>query len=236
MITGASRGIGAATALLLAQNGYDVAVNFLKNSATADEIVKKAKSFGVNAIAVQADLSREDEIVKMFSQIDEKLGTISALINNGGISGGKKSIEEIDFKYLREVYDANVFGTFICCREALKRMKSGDVIINVSSLAAKTGGFAMSAYSSSKAAINNFTIGLSREAAERGIRVNAVAPGVIDTDTHKGISEERFSHLQNSIPLKRIGNTDEVAEAILWLLSEKSSYVTGSILEITGGK
>jgi NAD(P)-dependent dehydrogenase (short-subunit alcohol dehydrogenase family) len=174
----------------------------------------------------------------MFSEIDNKLGEISALVNNGGVSGGKKSIAEIDFRYLQEVYSANVFGTFICCREALIRMKknhSGS-IVNVSSLSGKSAGFNMSAYSSSKAAINNFTIGFSREAAEFNIRVNAVAPGVIDTDTHHGISEERLSHLKNSIPLKRIGTAKEVAESILWLLSEKSSYVTGSILEITGGK
>lgn len=236
LITGASRGIGSATALLLAQNGFDVAINFLKNREQAEEIVKKAQAFGVRAVAIQADLSKENEIVKMFEEID-KFGKISALVNNGGISGGKKSVAEIDFKYLQEVYSANVFGTFICCREALKRMtKSGGNIVNVSSLSAKLGGFNMSAYSSSKAAINNFTIGFAREAAEFNIRVNAVAPGVIDTDTHLGASQERLSHLTNSIPLKRLGNSAEVAESIFWLLSEKSSYVTGSILEITGGK
>ncbi len=237
LVTGASRGIGAATALLLAENNYDIAINFLKNRDQAEAIATKAKAFGVKAITVQADLSQENEIVKMFAEIDEKLGEISVLVNNGGISGGKKSVAEIDFKYLEEIYSANVFGTFICCREALKRMKkTGGAIVNVSSLASKSAGFNMSAYSSSKAAINNFTIGFSREAAEFNIRVNAVAPGVINTDTHKGISEERLSHLNNSIPLQRMGTCEEVAAGIFWLLSEKSSYITGSILEITGGK
>lgn len=238
LVTGASRGIGAATALLLAQNGYSVAINFLKNQKQAEEVAKKVRGFGVAAITVQADLGKESEIVEMFKRIDAELGPVTALVNNGGISGGKKSIEEIDFKYLEEVYSANVFGTFICCREAIARMKKVEngSIVNVSSLAAKTAGFKMSAYSSSKAAINNFTIGLSREAAEFNIRVNAVSPGVIDTDTHAGITEERSIHLNNSIPLKRMGTTQEVAESIFWLLSEKSSYVTGSILEITGGK
>lgn len=238
LVTGASRGIGATTALLLAENGYDVAINFLSNRAAAEEVVKKAKSFGVRAIAIQADLSQEKEIVEMFAEIDKNLGAISALVNNGGVSGGKKSVEEIDFEYLQKVYSANVFGTFICCREALIRMKKigGGAVVNVSSLSAKSGGLNMSTYSSSKAAINSFTIGFAREAAEFNIRINAVAPGVINTDTHLGISEERLDHLKNSIPLQRIGTTNEVAESILWLLSEKSSYVTGSVLEITGGK
>jgi NAD(P)-dependent dehydrogenase (short-subunit alcohol dehydrogenase family) len=173
----------------------------------------------------------------MFLEVDKKLGKICALVNNGGISGGKKSVAEIDFKYLEEVYRTNVFSTFACCKEALKRMKkSGGAIVNISSLSAKLGGFQMSAYASSKAAINNFTIGFAREAAEFNIRVNAVAPGVVDTDAHLGISKERLIHLQNTIPLKRMGTTQEIAKSIFWLLSEQSSYVTGSILEVSGGK
>ena len=238
LITGASRGIGAATALLLAENGYDIAINFLQNHAAAEEIATKVKSFGTRAITVQANISKENEIVKMFAEVDEKLGPVSALVNNGGVSGGRKSIEEIDFKYLEEVYSTNVFGTFVCSREAVKRMKKngGGAIVNISSLSGKNGGFKMSPYSSSKAAIANLTVGLARELAEFNIRVNAVTPGVIDTDTHKVISEERLLHLQNSIPLQRMGSAQEVAESIFWLLSEKSSYVTGSILEIAGGK
>jgi NAD(P)-dependent dehydrogenase (short-subunit alcohol dehydrogenase family) len=238
LVTGASRGIGAATALLFAQNGFDVAINFLKNRELAEEVAKKSKSFGVNAVAIQGDISKEKEIVRIFAEIDEKLGAVSVLVNNGGVSGGRKSIEEIDFKYLEEVYSAGVFSAFICSREAVKRMKKigGGAIVNVSSLSAKNGGFQMSAYSSSKAALTNLTIGLARELAESNIRVNAVAPGVIDTDTHLGISNERLTHLKNSIPLKRMGSANEVAESIFWLISEKSSYVTGSILEISGGK
>ncbi len=238
LITGGSRGIGAASALLLAEKGYDIAINFLNNQKKAEEIVKKAKAFGVRSLAIQADLSKEEEIIKMFEKIDKELGEISALVNNGGISGGKKSVAEIDFKILAEVYHTNVFATFITCREALKRMKKlgGGNIVNVSSLSAKSGGFNMTAYSSSKAAISNFTIGFAREAAEFNIRVNAVAPGVIDTDTHQEISAERKKHLIDSISLKRMGTPQEVAQTIYWLLSEKSSYITGSIFEISGGK
>jgi NAD(P)-dependent dehydrogenase (short-subunit alcohol dehydrogenase family) len=174
----------------------------------------------------------------MFLHIDKELGNITALVNNGAISSGLKSIEEIDFNYLEKIYKTNVFGAFICCREAIKRMKINQCgsIVNVSSLASKLGGFKMSAYASSKASITNFTIGLSKEVAEFGIRVNAVSPGVIDSDAHNNISEERKNHLINSIPLRRLGNAKEVAEAIFWLISDKSSYVTGSTLSITGGK
>ncbi len=237
LITGASRGIGATTALLFAKNGYDIVINYLKNKKQAEETAKLAQKSGVTTLVIKADLSNEDEIVKMFKTVEENLGKISVLVNNGGISGGIKPIEEIDFDYLEKIYKTNVFGTFICCREAFNQMKkSGGSIINISSLVAKNAGFKMSAYSSSKAAISNLTIGLSKEMAEFNIRINAVSPGVIDTDTHKEISPERLVHLKNSIPLKRMGNTEEIAEVILWLASDKSSYVTGSIIEITGGK
>lgn len=238
LITGASRGIGSSTALLLAKNGYDVAINYLQNKEKAEEVANQARKFGVKAIVVKADLSSEQEIIKMFLAIDQELGSVTALVNNGGISSGIKSIEEIDFNYLDTIYKANVFGTFICCREAIARMKKNKTgaIVNVTSLAAKLGGFKMTAYASSKAAISNLTIGLSKEVAEFGIRVNAVSPGVINTDAQKGISEDRLNHLNNSIPLKRMGNTTEVAEAIFWLLSNKSSYVTGFVLSVTGGK
>lgn len=238
LITGSSRGIGAATALLLAENGYDIAVNYLQNDKKAEKIVNIAKKFNVKAIAIKADLENENEIIQMFKKIDQELGSIDVLVNNGGISGGIFGIEEINFKILEQVYRTNVFSSFICSREAIKRMKQskGGSIINISSLAAKMGGFKMTAYASSKAAIENFTIGLSREVAEFNIRVNAVQPGVIDTDTHLRISEDRKSHLKNSIPLRRMGTPQEVAEAVLWLASHKSSYVTGSVLTVSGGK
>ena len=238
LITGASRGIGASAALLLAKNGYDVAINYLENKDKAEEVANQARKFGVKAIVVKADLGSEQEVVDMFLTIDGKLGAINALVNNGGISSGFQPIEKIDFNYLEKIYKTNVFGVFICCREAIKRMKQENegAIVNVSSLAAKLGGFRMSAYASSKAAISNFTIGLSKEVAEFGIRINDVAPGVIDTDTQKGIPENRLNHLNSSIPLKRMGTAREVAEVIFWLLSNKSSYVTGSTLSVTGGK
>lgn len=237
LITGASRGIGAATAICLAENGYDVAINYLNNQDQAEAIASKAREFGVKAITIKADLSKEAEITKMFATIDQSLGVITALVNNGGVSGGIVAVEDLNFEQLENIYQANVFGTFICSREAIKRMKkSGGAIVNVSSLSATNGGFKMSVYSSSKAAINNFTVGLSKEVAEYNIRVNAVSPGVIDTETHQNITTERLNHLNNSIPLKRMGKAKEVAEAILWLLSDQASYVTGAILPITGGK
>lgn len=238
IVTGASRGIGSATALFLAENGYDIAINYLKNKEGAEEVANKARKFGVKAFTVKADISIEDEIVQMFEMVDRELGNVNALINNGAFSSGNKPIDEINFEYLEKIYKTNVFGTFICCREAIKRMKicqSGS-IVNLSSMAAKLGGFRMTAYSSSKAAIENFTIGLSKEVAEFGIRVNSVSPGVINTEVHDNISQERKNHLMNSIALKRFGTTKEVAEAIYWLLSDNSSYVTGSTLSITGGK
>jgi len=238
LVTGSSRGIGRATALLLAENGYDLAINYLQNKDKAEEVANQARKFGVKAVVIKADLSIENQITNMFLHIDKELGNITALVNNGAISSGLKSIEEIDFNYLEKIYKTNVFGAFICCREAIKRMKINQCgsIVNVSSLASKLGGFKMSAYASSKASITNFTIGLSKEVAEFGIRVNAVSPGVIDSDAHNNISEERKNHLINSIPLRRLGNAKEVAEAIFWLISDKSSYVTGSTLSITGGK
>lgn len=236
LITGASRGIGAATALLLAQNGYDICINYLNSKDKADEIIKQASSFGVKAFAIQADLAQEKEILKIFATIDQEFGKIDALVNNGGISGGRRSVTEIDFNYLEQIYRTNVFASFICCREALKRMKQGSAIVNISSLSAKSAGFKMSGYASTKAALNNFTVGCAREAAELGIRVNAVMPGVINTDTHNDITPERMQHLLSSIPLHRLGTPEEVAQTILWLLSEKSSYITGATVEITGGK
>ena len=238
LVTGSSRGIGSATALLLAENGYDLAINYLQNKNKAEEVANEVRKFGVKAIVVKADLSIENEITKMFLAIDKELGNITALVNNGAVSSGLKSIEEIDFDYLEKLYKTNVFGAFICCREAIKRMKvnGGGSIVNVSSLSSKLGGFKMTAYASSKSAINNLTIGLSKEVAEFGIRVNNVSLGVIDTDAHNDISEERKNHLINTIPLRRLGSKKEVAQAIFWLISNKSSYVTGSTLSVTGGK
>ena len=239
IITGGSRGIGKAAALLLAENGYNICISYNKNRDKALEVIKQAQKHQVKAIAVKADLSVESQIMEMFNQIDNELGTLSALVNNAAISGGIKAIEDIDFQYLENIYKTNVFSTFICCREAIKRMKTAKIqgsIVNISSLSAKNGGFKMSAYASSKAAVNNLTIGLAKEAAEYNIRINAVSPGVIDTDTHSNISNERRQHLNNSIALKRMGQPEEVAQLILWLLSDKASYITGSILPITGGK
>lgn len=238
LVTGASRGIGSATALLLAENGYDVAINYLQNKNKAEEVANQVRKFGVRAIIIKADLGIESEIINMFSVVDNEFGNLNALVNNGAVSSGLKSIDEIDFNYLEKLYKTNVFGVFVCCREAIKRMKINQFgsIVNVSSLASKLGGFKMTAYASSKASIANFTIGLSKEVAEFGIRINSVSPGAIDTDAHHNISEERKNHLMNSIPLKRLGTAKEVAEAIYWLLSDKSSYVTGSNIEIAGGK
>lgn len=238
LITGSSRGIGAATALLFAKKGYHVAVNYLTHRDKAETVVTHIQELGVKSIAIQVNLNHEADIERMFTEIDQQLGVIDVLVNNAGISSGKQPIEEITTYHLEHIYRTNVFSTFICCREAIKRMKlkRQGAIVNVSSLAAKLGGFHMSAYASSKAAINTLTIGLAKEVAELGIRVNAVAPGVIDTDMHQHITDDRTKHFQRSIPMQRMGHPEEVADLIYFLTSEQSSYINGEIISITGGK
>lgn len=237
IITGASRGIGAATAKHLAENAYAVCINYLSAKDKADALVKEIQAKGGKAIAVQADMSCENDIINLFEQTDNQLGTVTALVNNAGSNGGICDVENIDADRLQKVFATNVFATFYACREALKRMKkNGGAIVNVSSEAAKFGGNKLAHYAASKAAINTFTIGFAREAANYNIRVNAVSPGVIDTEIHQGSSPERIANLMSSLPMKRMGKTSEVSELIYWLLSDAASYISGAIIPVTGSR
>ena len=243
IITGASRGIGAATARIAGRSGYVVCVNYLKNKAAAKQIVEEINADGGRALAVGADISREEEVVKLFCTVDDKLGKISALVNNAGILETQMRIEEMNAARLNRVFLTNVIGSFLCAREAVKRMSTknggkGGAIVNVSSAAVRLGSAGEYVdYAASKGAVDTFTRGLAQEVAEEGIRVNAVRPGVIDTDIHSSGGEPgRVERVKASIPMKRGGSAEEVAKAIMWLLSSESSYTTGSLLEVSGGR
>lgn len=243
IITGASRGIGAATARIAGRSGYVVCVNYLKNKAAAKQIVEEINADGGRALAVGADISREDEVVKLFRTVDDKLGKISALVNNAGILETQMRIEDMNAARLNRVFLTNITGSFLCAREAVKRMSTknggkGGAIVNVSSAAARLGSAGEYVdYAASKGAVDTFTRGLAQEVAEEGIRVNAVRPGVIDTDIHASGGEPgRVERVKASIPMKRGGSAEEVAKAIMWLLSSESSYTTGSLLEVSGGR
>lgn len=243
LITGSSRGIGAATAMLAAEKGFSVAVNYNKNKEAAENIVEKIKSTGGSAKAFQADVSNEAEIIRLFNEVDTEFGNLTSLVNNAGILEHQSKLENITWERLQRIFQVNTLGSFICCREAIKRMSTkyggnGGTIINVSSIASRTGApFEYIDYAASKGAIDSLTIGLSKELAEDGIRVNAVRPAFIHTDIHiSGGEPGRIERVKESIPLKRGGLASEVAEAILWLASEKSSYSTGIFIDVTGGR
>lgn len=243
IVTGGSRGIGAATALIAGRNGYAVCVNYLKNEEAAEKIVNEINSNGGRAIAVCADISLEEEVVDLFQTVDVQLGTVSALVNNAGILETQMRIADMDAARLNRVFLTNITGSFLCAREAVKRMSTknggnGGAIVNVSSAAARLGSAGEYVdYAASKGAIDTFTRGLAQEVAEEGIRVNAVRPGVIDTDIHASGGEPgRVERIKASIPLKRGGRPEEVARAIMWLLSSESSYTTGALLEVSGGR
>ena len=243
IITGASRGIGAATARIAGRSGYVVCVNYLKNKAAAKQIVEEINADGGRALAVGADISREEEVVKLFCTVDDKLGKISALVNNTGILETQMRIEDMNAARINRVFLTNVIGSFLCAREAVKRMSTknggkGGAIVNVSSAAARLGSAGEYVdYAASKGAVDTFTRGLAQEVAEEGIRVNGVRPGVIDTDIHSSGGEPgRVERVKASIPMKRGGSAEEVAKAIMWLLSSESSYTTGSLLEVSGGR
>lgn len=243
IVTGGSRGIGAATARIAGRSGYAVCVNFLKNKAAAKQIVDKINADGGHAIAVGADISKEEEVLELFSTVDDSLGKISALVNNAGILESQMRIEDMDEKRLNRVFLTNITGSILCAREAVKRMSiknggNGGTIVNLSSAAARLGSPGEYIdYAASKGAIDTFTRGLAQEVAEEGIRVNAVRPGVIETDIHASGGEPgRVERIKDTIPLKRGGQPEEVAKAIMWLLSSDSSYTTGSLLEVSGGR
>ena len=235
IVTGASRGIGAATASLLGDEGYNVVLGYNKEKEKAEILAGEIISKGGAAIAVQADMAVEADIIRLFETANNEFGHISALVNNAAVNPSG-TVEGTEYAMLETVFRVNMFGTFIACREALKYMKAGGSIVNVSSEAAKFGGNKMTHYAASKAAINTFTVGFSREAAAKDIRVNAVSPGVIDTDAHSGATPERLAALHASLPFGRMGKTSEVAETIAWLLSDKASYISGSIITVAGAR
>ena len=243
VITGASRGIGAATALLAAARGYAVCVNYLKNHAAAKAVVDEIESAGGRAIAVAADVAAETQVVELFRTVDRQLGTVTALVNNAGILETQMRVDEMDAARLSRIFAANVTACFLCAREAVRRMSSrhggsGGAIVNVSSAAARLGAAGEYVdYAASKGAIDTFTIGLSREVAAEGIRVNAVRPGFIYTDIHASGGEPgRVDRVKDSVPMKRGGRPEEVATAILWLLSDEASYATGTCIDLAGGR
>jgi NAD(P)-dependent dehydrogenase (short-subunit alcohol dehydrogenase family) len=243
IITGASRGIGAATARLLAANSYPVAINFVKDEAAAATIVNEVISKQGHATAIRANVGKEADILHLFKTAERELGPIGGLVNNAAITGGFARVQDVTGEALEEVFSVNVAGTILCAREAVRRMSTarggaGGSIVNISSIAARTGAAGEWVhYAASKGAVNSFTIGLAREVAAEGIRANAVAPGLIETDLHAANGEPgRLKRLMPSIPMARAGSPGEVAGAVLWLLSPAASYVTGSILEIGGGR
>jgi len=243
LVTGGSRGIGAATALLAARKGYAVAVNYTSNEAAANDVVGRIRAGGGKAIAVQADVADEAQVLAMFAQVDSELGRITALVNNAGVVDRAARVDEMSVARLKRMFDINVLGSFVCAREAVRRMStrhggSGGAIVNVSSAAARLGAAGQYVdYAAAKGAIDTFTLGLAREVAGEGIRVNAVRPGLIETDIHaSGGIPDRVQQLVHQVPMQRGGSAEEVAQAIVWLLSPEASYTTMSLLEVSGGR
>ena len=243
LVTGGSRGIGAATALLAARQGYSVAVNYAANAVAADAIVQAIQAAGGMALALQADVADEAQILAMFARIDQELGPLKALVNNAGVVDMPGRVDEMSAQRLRRMFDTNVLGSFFCAREAVRRMStrhggSGGAIVNVSSVAARLGGPGQYVdYAASKGAIDTFTIGLAREVAAEGIRVNAVRPGIIETEIHaSGGQPGRAQQMAPLVPMQRPGNAEEVAQAIVWLLTDGASYTTGAIIDVAGGR
>jgi NAD(P)-dependent dehydrogenase (short-subunit alcohol dehydrogenase family) len=243
LITGSSRGIGAATALLGAKKGYQIAVNYRSNKNAALFIADTIRQNGGRAEIYQADVGNEEEVKVLFEQIDKDLSPLTGLVNNAGILETQARVEDMDADRLLRVFQQNIVSSFLCAREAIKRMSTrhggkGGAIVNVSSVAARSGSpNEYVDYAASKGAIDVFTIGLSKEVAEEGIRVNAVRPGFIYTDIHASGGEPgRVDRIKGSVPLKRGGTADEVAHAIIWLLSEEASYSTGTFIDVAGGR
>ncbi|ADU39766.1 SDR family oxidoreductase [Variovorax paradoxus] len=243
LITGGGRGIGAATALLAARRGYAVAVNYASNSLAADEVVRTIREGGGTAIAVQADVGNEAQVIAMFEKVDAKLGRLTALVNNAGVVDMQARVDEMSVARLERMFRINVIGSFVCAREAVRRMSTkhggqGGAIVNISSGAARLGSPGQYVdYAASKAAIDTLTIGLAKEVGDEGIRVNAVRPGLIDTEIHaSGGMPDRALELAPTVPMKRTGSPEEIAGAILWLLSDEASYTTMALLDVTGGR
>lgn len=242
VVTGGSRGIGAATARLAGRRGYAVCVNYLRDEAAARRVVAQVAADGGRAIAVQADVSREAEVERLFAETDRMLGTVTALVNNAGILEPQRRVEEMTEARLNRILATNVTSCFLCAREAVRRMSTrrggaGGAIVNVSSAASRLGSAGEYVdYAASKGAIDTLTIGLAKEVADEGIRVNAVRPAFIYTDIHaSGGEPDRVDRVKGAVPMRRGGHPEEVARAILWLVSEEASYSTGTFIDISGG-
>jgi NAD(P)-dependent dehydrogenase (short-subunit alcohol dehydrogenase family) len=243
LVTGGSRGIGAATALACARAGYDVAVNYARDAAAAQAVVAAVQALGRRAIAIGADVGEEAEVLRMFGAVDAGLGALAALVNNAGVVDLPARVDAMSADRLTRMFGINVLGSMYCAREAVRRMSTvhggaGGAIVNLSSAAARLGAPGQYVdYAAAKGAIDTFTLGLAREVAAEGIRVNAVRPGIIETDIHaSGGQPGRAAQMAPQVPMRRAGTAEEVAAAILWLLSDAASYTTGAVIDVTGGR
>lgn len=243
LITGGGRGIGAAVARLAAAQGWDVAVNAVRDMASAQAVAAEVQALGRRALAVQADVSDEAAVRALFSRVDAELGPLRGLVNNAGVVDIAQRVDEMSLARWQRMFAINVQGTFLCTREALRRMSTqhggtGGSIVNLSSAAARLGSAGQYVdYAAAKAAIDTFTLGVAREVAHEGVRVNAVRPGIIDTDIHaSGGQPDRVQRMAPQVPMQRAGTAEEVAQAVVWLLSDQASYTTGSVLDVAGGR
>lgn len=243
LITGGGRGIGAAVARLAAAQGWDVALNAVRDMASAQAVAAEVQALGRRALAVQADVSDEAAVRALFARVDAELGPLRGLVNNAGVVDIAQRVDEMSLARWQRMFAINVQGTFLCTREALRRMSTqhggtGGSIVNLSSAAARLGSAGQYVdYAAAKAAIDTFTLGVAREVAHEGVRVNAVRPGIIDTDIHaSGGQPDRVQRMAPQVPMQRAGTAEEVAQAVVWLLSDQASYTTGSVLDVAGGR
>lgn len=243
LVTGGGRGIGAATVRLAAARGWDVAINCVRDTAAAEAVAAEVRALGRRALVVPADVGDPEQVQAMFRAVDAGLGPLGALVNNAAVLDVAARVDEMDAARLERMWRINLSGTLLCAREAIRRMSTrhgggGGAIVNLSSGAARVGSPGLYLdYSMSKAAIDHLTVGLAREVATEGVRVNAVRPGIIDTDIHaSGGHAERVAKSLHLVPMGRLGRADEVAPAILWLLSDEAAYTTGAVLDVTGGR